>query len=501
MFEKITHVHIMNANNITFVIAPKEESKISFGNFFNKNNRKVNSNKVKNVLDLDFSKVEKKSDFLISHEELKTLSFFNSDDIVIRPINDDHSLETIISNKSQCNLEGVYKNKFKILSDDHSEIVVEKYMIEHARLESNSSSSIFLKQGAIHNASLFCFMFSKIKAFEDHNYIINVEDFYGNHNPSIELTVINSFKHTIRDSVRSIKVIGNPTKESIQHYIDLDGNKRSLTSNYRYVQREKKDTISTLNRSIKINYKNAFEPEAHFSFAKDLSAHLDDFTYPEFINVSSDDHVEAILEQLNEENDHVFRLKENIKLSPLAKSFKNKIDSLEQVKNKEIITKNITDIIESTSAIEKELRYLRSNVKGAYLRCNKLIEKLEPLVASKTKDKFDNIFVENDKDLELAVSQIKLFIEIKKNLTMKLKKIEKTSRFEKKQKKDEMFLLDIVKHDYPTDYIDEKNREKVMYLLTSEPNFFSCFEKEELDKIKRLQNVFNISTKKDVCNF
>lgn len=504
MFEKVKTILIKNATELTISIEKKEDSNSFLGTFWadKKQIKKIKTNKKKELLEIDFKDIHEPAILHLSYRELEELCFSESK-VVIKQIDESISLKSIKCNTSKCEIESLFKESFKLTSLDSSNIILREYLINHARFEANYSSNFHFHKGAVHYASIYSYMLSDFSTYSDSNFIINVKDLYIEEVSCVKINVVNFLRHTlIRDSSRFLFVSGDACFESSPNYTDLNGNKIKCKKELFNAEHQDSKNASILNKSIKHNYNKTNDPFDEFSSAITESANTQKFVFPFFIDKSSEFDPCLLIETIKNEKENLSDIKRKISHLPNISQINSRLESLnsknihyqESLKNEYL---KIIDFAENTS---KKIVHHNFKLIKSYNRINQFLLKLDHETETITRKNFDVLLPKDDENAIWAFNQVELIKEKIKHLKDKVHKIEQNEDRKNEQYKNEDFLFNIVKHDFPTDYIVPENREKVIYLLSSEPAFFDYFKEKELEKINRLKITFNIKTK-SICSF
>lgn len=485
MFEKIETIVIKNAENVEFSVATKEESSLLWGNISGKLPKGTKKEKSKYKDQVVYNFKGGTTDSLISFhfQDLKRIIFLDSK-VTISGLNSRDTIEEVIINGSSVNFDGLFKHNFKIKSID-STLNMNNYVIKNLRLVEYSKAKSYLKRGFILNASIFARMFSGVAESAKDSYIFNVTDSYFNHFPSFQGNVINDFNTIINDSPRYV----NPKRFCNINFLDSykdgqDCDKVKNSSSY-FTKGNMRLEYSDLYllEIIKDKYDSGklrmdcIEADVSSAIAWEG---MDGNVMPMFLNTMEENYENLLKDKLD-----LKKLDYNENLESFYKKYENIEDQLNEIKN----MNNLYSKRPEFDRIEEGMRKINKEIRDIHVELTGIIG------LSIVK----NISFDKDEHREVHYNFKKFYFESMnrchdfKNYLDKEdeKKNEKIKR-QNKVVKNERLILGILDKEFPTDYINEENREAIIELLNKgflKDKQLSVLQSKNLKKLLMLFDV------------
>jgi len=487
MFEKIETIIIKNAENVEFSVAKKEEASLFWGNISGKLPKGTKKEKSKYKDQIIYNFKGGTTDSLISFHfpYLKKIVFLDSK-VTISGLNSRDTVEEVFVNGTIANFDQLFKHDFKINSVD-STLIMNNYVIENLRLVEYSKSKSYLKRGFILNASIFAKMFSGIEESSSDSYIFNVTDSYFNHFPSFQGNVINDFNTIINDRPRYV----NPKRFCNINFIDSykDGQDYDkVKSSYSCFTKENMDLEYSdlyLLEIIKEKYDsgelriNCIEADVSSAIAWEG---IEGNIMPMFLNSIEEDYDKLLKDKLDLKK---LDYNKNVEL------FYTENECIEDKLNNIKAQQDLHTKLHSFKRIENRILELNKEIRNIDRELNGIIElsivKDISFNFNEHKDIHDN-FKKFYFDLITKCHNFRNYL--KKEEEKRKEKI----KLQNKVVKNEQLILGLLDKEFPTDYINEENREAIIELLNQgflKNKPLSCLQSKNLKKLNLLFDVKN----------
>lgn len=458
MFEKIETIVIKNAENVEFSVATKEEPSLLWGNISGKLPKGTKKEKSEHNGQVVYNFKGGTTDSLISFhfKDLKRIIFLNSK-VTISELNSRDTIEEVIINGSNVDFDGLFKHDFKIRSID-SILNINNYVIKNLRLVEYSKSKSYLKRGFILNASIFARMFSGIAESSSDSYIFNVTDSYFNHFPSFQGNVINDFNTIINDTPRYV----NPKRfcninflDSYKDGQDCDKVKSSCSRFAKDNMRLKYSNLYLL-EIIKDKYDSGKlrldSIEADVSSAIAWRG-MDGNVMPMFLNTIEENYENLLKDKLD-----LKKLDYNENLKSFYEKYENIEEKLNEIKNMDSLYFKMT-VFEKT---ESEIKKINKEIRDINLELIGMIE------LSIVKEIFFSIEEHrriHDNFKKFYFESMNKCHDFRNYLDKEDEKKNEKIKRQNKVVKNERLILGILDKEFPTDHINEENREAIIELL------------------------------------
>lgn len=487
MFEKIETIIIKNAENVEFSVATKEEPSLLWGNISGKLPKGTKKEKSEHKDQVVYNFKGGTTDSLISFhfQDLKRIIFLDSK-VTISGLNSRDTIEEVIINGSSVSFDGLFKHDFKIRSID-STLNMNNYVIKNLRLVEYSKAKSYLKRGFILNASIFARMFSGVAESSNDSYIFNVTDSYFNHFPSFQGNVINDFNAIINDSPRYV----NPKRFCNINFLDSykdgqDCDKIKHSSSY-FTKGNMRLEYSDLYllEIIKDKYDSGklrmdcIEADVSSAIAWEG---IDGNVMPMFLNAIEENYENLLKDKLD-----LKKLDYNENLELFCEKYENLEDQLNEIKNMNSLYSKRPEF----ERIEDGIKELNKEIRDIHIELIGMID------LSIVKELFFSI--EEHKCIHNNFKKF-YFESMNKCLDFRNylaeedeKKSEKIKR-QNKVIKNERLILGILDKEFPTDHINEENREAIIELLNKgflKDKPLSVLQSKNL---KKLLMLFDIKT-------
>lgn len=443
-FKKTNEIIIKNAQDITFSF--KEGSKVYARDQINERNV-IDVNKKNGVSVIDLSAKERSchnKHIVVYTNEIESIVFQNCQAAIC--IDEETSCEHFTFNSSHIKIKKIKKNQITLINNK-SNIVVQSFFVNNAKLHAESNAIISLNEGVILDLKMSCLSKGVIQAKEKRNVIIDVSEAALLYNSKAVLNVAREVNYHCDISSRFI-VKGEPifvqTRKVVIHKNKVNGKAIEMLSDDYGRQNQ------TVSFELGYHIKNMVRKFGISQIRKEVNQ-ADKYDAIPFIKSAKKRYRPDVEDRI--------------------KTYKSNIESL------------LSKLNEKTT---KDL-----SIDKYYDHKNHLLNKIYQQLDFITKD---NLHFENQEHIDFVFTIKKQLIDIRKSL--------KDIKEENKNLKNiQTQLKKILQKDYPTDVINASNRPFYINLLANCDLKEVDLDEKEKNNYFKLVSLFDIEGNNKVCRF
>lgn len=443
-FKKTNEIIIKNAQDITFSF--KEGSKVYARDQINERNV-IDVNKKNGASVIDLSANERSSHnkhIVVYTNEIESIVFENCQAAIC--IDEETSCEHFSFNGSHIKIKKIKKHQITLINHE-SNIVIQSFFVNNAKLHAESNGTISLNEGVILDLKMSCLSKGIIQAKEKRNVIIDVSEAALLYNSKAVLNVAREVNYHCDSSSRFI-VKGEPifvqTRKVVIHKNKVNSKAIEMLSDDYGRQNQ------TVSFELGYHIKNMVRKLGISQIRKEVKQ-ADKYDAIPFIRSAKKRYKPDVEDRI--------------------KTYKSNIESLLS----RIDEKSMKDL-----PIDKY-----------YDHKNHLLNKIYQQLDFITKD---NLHFENQEHINFVFTMKKQLIDIRKSLKDIKEESDNLKNIQTQIKK-------ILKMDYPTDIINASNRSFYINLLENcDLKEIDLDEKEEINYFKLL-SLFDIESNNKVCRF